>query len=113
MVGKDLHEAQKLQKKHRKLEAELEGHQPMIDKTVQQGGDYVRENHPQAVKVCGGGGFVVVVVVVFVALVVVWRWVELVVPVMVVCSWFCVVALVVVWRWCGVDGAGDGGVQLV
>lgn len=51
VVGQNLHEAQKLQKKHRKLEAELQGHQSMIDKTVQQGAEFVKEGHPQATKV--------------------------------------------------------------
>lgn len=51
VVGQDLHEAQKLQKKHRKLEAELEGHKPMIDKTIQLGADFVANKHPQSAKI--------------------------------------------------------------
>ena len=51
VVGQNLHEAQKLQKKHDKLEAELDGHKPMIDKTILQGAEYVKEKHPQSEKV--------------------------------------------------------------
>lgn len=50
-LGNDLHQAQLLHKKHKKLEAEIVGHQPMIDKTLASGKGLVDENHSEQKKV--------------------------------------------------------------
>lgn len=49
--GQNLHQAQLLYKKHKKLEAEIVGHQPMIDKTLASGQNLIDLNHPEKKKV--------------------------------------------------------------
>ena len=46
-LGQDLHTAQSLDKKHKKLEGELTGHQPAIDHTLATGEKLIEENHPR------------------------------------------------------------------
>ncbi|XP_063699935.1 spectrin beta chain, non-erythrocytic 5 isoform X3 [Culicoides brevitarsis] len=46
-LGQNLHQAQSLFKKHKKLEAEIEGHQPMIDKALASGRQFIEKNHPE------------------------------------------------------------------
>ena len=46
-LGQDLHTAQSLDKKHKKLEGELTGHQPAIDHTLAVGQKLEDEQHPQ------------------------------------------------------------------
>ena len=46
-VGQDLHTAQSLDKKHKKLEAELVGHQPVIDNTIDTGRQLIQQKHPK------------------------------------------------------------------
>nr|CAD7456119.1 unnamed protein product [Timema tahoe] len=46
-LGQNLHQAQSLYKKHRKLEAEIDGHQPMIDRTLASGEVLVQQAHPE------------------------------------------------------------------
>ncbi|KAL0275436.1 UNVERIFIED_CONTAM: hypothetical protein PYX00_003283 [Menopon gallinae] len=48
LIGQNLHQAQSLHKKHKKLEAEIEGHQPMIDKTQATGQQLLEQKHPKA-----------------------------------------------------------------
>lgn len=50
-LGQNLHQAQTLHKKHKKLEAEIIGHQPMIDKTLASGQSLIDQNHPEAKKI--------------------------------------------------------------
>lgn len=50
-IGQNLHQAQSLSKKHKKLEAEIEGHQPMIKKTLASGEALIEQNHPEKDKV--------------------------------------------------------------
>ncbi|RZC41345.1 spectrin alpha chain, non-erythrocytic 1, partial [Asbolus verrucosus] len=50
-LGQNLHQAQNLFKKHKKLEAEIAGHQPVIDKTLQVGQNLVELNHPESAKI--------------------------------------------------------------
>ena len=45
VLGSNLHEAQTSHKKHKKLEAELHGHQPMIDKTITNGETLISQKH--------------------------------------------------------------------
>ncbi|KAL7733152.1 hypothetical protein ACLKA6_004671 [Drosophila palustris] len=45
--GQNLHQAQSLYKKHKKLEAEIKGHQPMINKALQAGQSLVAQQHPE------------------------------------------------------------------
>ncbi|XP_008201528.1 spectrin alpha chain, non-erythrocytic 1 isoform X2 [Tribolium castaneum] len=55
-LGQNLHQAQNLFKKHKKLEAEIVGHQPAIDKTLQAGQTLVDLKHPESAKIkdlCG------------------------------------------------------------
>lgn len=55
-LGQNLHQAQILFKKHKKLEAEIAGHQPVIDKTLQAGQNLVDLNHVESGKImdlCG------------------------------------------------------------
>ncbi|XP_037069817.1 spectrin beta chain, non-erythrocytic 1-like [Pollicipes pollicipes] len=47
-LGLTLHEAQSLSKKHAKLEAELRGHRPVIEKAVQTGAALAAEKRPNA-----------------------------------------------------------------
>jgi len=50
-VGANLHQAQTLDKKHRKLQAELDGHLPMITKTLENGKRLIKQDHPQKAEV--------------------------------------------------------------
>lgn len=50
-IGQNLHQAQSLFKKHKKLEAEINGHQPMINKALETGNTLVKQNHPEKGKV--------------------------------------------------------------
>lgn len=51
-LGNNLYQAQALYKKHKKLEAEIEGHQPMIDKTLASGKALIHQSHPETKQVC-------------------------------------------------------------
>uniref|UniRef100_A0A182W3B1 Spectrin beta chain n=1 Tax=Anopheles minimus TaxID=112268 RepID=A0A182W3B1_9DIPT len=51
VIGQNLHQAQSLSKKHKKLEAEIEGHQPMINKTLTSAENLINQNHPERAKV--------------------------------------------------------------
>ncbi|ALC43340.1 alpha-Spec, partial [Drosophila busckii] len=46
-LGQNLHQAQSLYKKHKKLEAEIKGHQPMINKALQAGQALIALEHPE------------------------------------------------------------------
>ncbi|VEN48181.1 unnamed protein product [Callosobruchus maculatus] len=46
-LGQNLHQAQNLHKKHKKLEAEIAGHQPVIDKTLETGQALIDNMHPE------------------------------------------------------------------
>lgn len=46
-LGQDLHQAQILHKKHKKLEAEIVGHQPVIDKSLEHGQRFIDQKHPE------------------------------------------------------------------
>lgn len=50
-VGQNLHQAQILHKKHKKLQAEIVGHQPVIDKTLEAGQSLIDQKHPEHKKV--------------------------------------------------------------
>ncbi|XP_076180871.1 spectrin beta chain, non-erythrocytic 5 kst isoform X3 [Ptiloglossa arizonensis] len=50
-LGQNLHQAQTLHKKHKKLEAEIAGHQPMIDKTSASGQALIDQAHPEKKKI--------------------------------------------------------------
>ncbi|KAL7032819.1 hypothetical protein ACKWTF_007407 [Chironomus riparius] len=50
-MGQNLYQAQSMDKKHKKLQAEIIGHQSMITKTLQSGNDLVEQNHPEKEKV--------------------------------------------------------------
>ncbi|XP_076681486.1 spectrin beta chain, non-erythrocytic 5 kst isoform X2 [Andrena cerasifolii] len=50
-LGQNLHQAQTLHKKHKKLEAEIAGHQPMIDKTLASGQTLIDQAHPEKKKI--------------------------------------------------------------
>ncbi|XP_076761659.1 spectrin beta chain, non-erythrocytic 5 kst isoform X2 [Xylocopa sonorina] len=50
-LGQNLHQAQMLHKKHKKLEAEIAGHQPMIDKTLASGQTLIDQAHPEKKKI--------------------------------------------------------------
>lgn len=50
-LGQNLHQAQNLHKKHKKLEAEIVGHQPVIDKTLDNAHNLIDQNHPEKQKV--------------------------------------------------------------
>lgn len=51
VLGNNLYQAQALYKKHKKLEAEIEGHQPMIDKTLASGKALIHQSHPETKQV--------------------------------------------------------------
>lgn len=51
MLGQNLHQTQSLYKKHKKLEAEITGHQPMIDWTLASGQTLIDQFHPEKNKV--------------------------------------------------------------
>lgn len=46
-MGQNLYQAQSMYKKHKKLEAEIEGHQSMINKTLNSGQVLIDQNHPE------------------------------------------------------------------
>lgn len=46
-LGQNLHLAQLLHKKHKKLQAEIAGHQPVIDKCLENGKALVNDDHVQ------------------------------------------------------------------
>ncbi|XP_043484059.1 spectrin alpha chain [Leptopilina heterotoma] len=50
-VGQNLHQTQSLHKKHKKLEAEIMGHQHMIDKTLASGQTLIDQFHPEKKKI--------------------------------------------------------------
>ncbi|XP_033210984.1 spectrin beta chain, non-erythrocytic 1 isoform X3 [Belonocnema kinseyi] len=50
-LGQNLHQTQSLYKKHKKLEAEIVGHQPMIDKTLASGQSLINQSHPERKKI--------------------------------------------------------------
>lgn len=50
-LGTNLHQAQTLYKKHKKLEAEIQGHQPMINKTLESGQSLIQQKHPETKQV--------------------------------------------------------------
>jgi len=50
-LGQNLHQAQSLHKKHRKLEAEIVGHQPMIDRALASGQALIGQAHPETKQV--------------------------------------------------------------
>lgn len=50
-LGQNLYQAQSLHKKHKKLEAEIAGHEPMIDKTLASGATLIEQIHPERKKV--------------------------------------------------------------
>lgn len=51
-MGQNLHQAQSLYKKHKKLQAEISGHQPMITRALSSGQALVDQHHPEKKKVC-------------------------------------------------------------
>ncbi|XP_055611321.1 spectrin beta chain, non-erythrocytic 1-like isoform X3 [Uranotaenia lowii] len=51
VIGQNLHQAQSLYKKHKKLEAEVEGHQSMINRTLTSAENLINQNHPEKTKV--------------------------------------------------------------
>ncbi|XP_043282558.1 spectrin beta chain, non-erythrocytic 5 isoform X2 [Venturia canescens] len=51
MLGQNLHQTQSLHKKHKKFEAEIAGHQPMIDKTLMSGQTLIDQVHPERKKI--------------------------------------------------------------
>lgn len=50
-MGQNLHEALNLYKKHPKFMGEIEGHQPMITKTLTAGNVLVEQNHPESERI--------------------------------------------------------------
>ncbi|XP_052847528.1 spectrin beta chain, non-erythrocytic 5 isoform X3 [Drosophila gunungcola] len=46
-LGQNLHQAQSLHKKHKKLEAEVKGHQPVINKALLAGQSLISQQHPE------------------------------------------------------------------
>lgn len=50
-VGNDLHAAQGFYKKHKKLLAEIAGHRPSIDRTLERGSELIEEGIPDGDKV--------------------------------------------------------------
>lgn len=50
-MGQNLHQAQSLYKKHKKLQAEISGHQPMITRALSSGQALVEQHHPEKKKV--------------------------------------------------------------
>ena len=50
-LGQNLHQAQSLHKKHCKLEAEIVGHQPMIDHILASGQALIGQAHPETKQV--------------------------------------------------------------
>lgn len=50
-LGQNLHQAQSLHKKHKKLQAEIDGHEPTIRRTLNSGQVLIEQNHPEKEKV--------------------------------------------------------------
>ncbi|XP_050536729.1 spectrin beta chain, non-erythrocytic 5 isoform X2 [Daktulosphaira vitifoliae] len=50
-LGTNLHQAQTLHKKHKKLEAEIQGHQSLINKTIETGQALIHQKHPETKQV--------------------------------------------------------------
>jgi spectrin beta len=50
-MGQNLYQAQSMDKKHKKLQAEITGHQSMITKTLTCGNNLIEQNHPEKSKV--------------------------------------------------------------
>jgi spectrin beta len=50
-LGQNLHQAQSLHKKHRKLVAEIVGHQPVIDRALASGQALIEQAHPETKQV--------------------------------------------------------------
>ncbi|KAF5308651.1 hypothetical protein FQR65_LT06112 [Abscondita terminalis] len=50
-LGQNLYEAQTFYKKHKKMEAEIVGHQPVIDKVLNGGKMLIDQKHPEKIKV--------------------------------------------------------------
>lgn len=50
-LGQNLHQAQSLHKKHKKLQAEIDGHEPTIRRTLNSGQVLMEQNHPEKEKV--------------------------------------------------------------
>ncbi|KAK4883333.1 hypothetical protein RN001_006652 [Aquatica leii] len=50
-LGQNLYEAQTFYKKHKKMEAEIIGHQPVIDKVLNGGNTLIEQDHPNKKKV--------------------------------------------------------------
>lgn len=50
-MGQNLYQAQSMDKKHKKMQAEIEGHQSMITKTLTSGHNLIEQNHPEKGKV--------------------------------------------------------------
>ncbi|XP_044739331.1 spectrin beta chain, non-erythrocytic 1 isoform X2 [Chrysoperla carnea] len=51
VLGQNLYQAQSLYKKHKKLQEEIKGHQPMIEKTLQSGQALIDQHHPEKQKI--------------------------------------------------------------
>ncbi|XP_031782461.2 spectrin beta chain, non-erythrocytic 1 isoform X3 [Nasonia vitripennis] len=51
MMGQNLHQTQSLHKKHKKFEAEVQGHEPMIMKTLASGQGLIDQAHPERKKI--------------------------------------------------------------
>lgn len=56
-LGQNLHQAQNLYKKHKKLEEEIAGHQPVIEKMLETGKGLIDMEHPKSKKVMFIFGF--------------------------------------------------------
>lgn len=50
-LGQNLHQAQNLYKKHKKLEEEIAGHQPVVDNVLETGQGLVEVKHPESARV--------------------------------------------------------------
>lgn len=50
-IGQNLHQAQSLHKKHKKLQSEIKGHEPTIQRTFTSGQTLIKQNHPEKEKV--------------------------------------------------------------
>lgn len=50
-LGQNLHQAQSLHKKHKKLQIEIDGHEPTIRRTLKSGQVLIEQNHPEKEKV--------------------------------------------------------------
>lgn len=50
-IGQNLHQAQSLYKKHKKLQTEISGHEPMIKRALTSGQALVDQKHPEKKKV--------------------------------------------------------------